>query len=197
MPNNKKSMENIFVSKVRIKALNYFCANPLTPIHLRGAVRELSEEINAVRRELGRLEDAGIILSESKGNRKYFRLNLEHMLVSDLISMVNKTFGLGGEIVKNINVLGDVQFALITPSYSRGHNYGTQIVDFMIIGDINMDELGKIIDKIEKSSGREIHYTVLKKNEFEVRKRRRDQFLMDVMVQDNIMLVGKNEDFSS
>ena len=45
------------------------------PIHLRGAVREFNEEINAVRRELNRLEEAKILLTEKRGNRKYFVLN--------------------------------------------------------------------------------------------------------------------------
>ncbi len=195
MSNNQKTLDNLFVSKVRVKALKYFMLNPDKSLHLRGAVREFDEEINAVRRELSRLEEVKLLTSESKGNKKYFKLNKSHQLLNELLGIFHKTYGLGGEIVDNLSKLGEVHYALLTSNYTKGINLGTQPVDFVIVGNIDMEVLHSIISKIESKIGREINYTVLRPQELELRKRRRDQFILDLLFQNNIMLVGSHEDF--
>ena len=47
---------DILISKVRVKILELFLANPDSIYHVREIVRRVAEEINAVRRELARLE---------------------------------------------------------------------------------------------------------------------------------------------
>jgi hypothetical protein len=47
---------------------------------------------------------------------------------------------------------------------------------------------------MQSNKGREIHYMVLKPNEFALRKRRKDQMITDVLMQDNVMLIGNYED---
>lgn len=191
---HEKTLEQIFVSKVRVKALKFFMLNPTKSIHLRGAVREFEEEINAVRRELLRLESAKLLIAEDKGNRKYFRLNLEHPFINELMGLFHQAHGLGGEIVENIKALGDIHFAFLTSAYTKGFYYGMQVVDLVIIGQVEMDVLDHLIKKYEQESGRDIHYTVLKPSEYTVRKRRSDQFLIDLMMQDIVMLHGSREE---
>lgn len=191
----EKSLEMFFVSKVRIKALRYFMMNPTTPIHLRGAVREFKEEINAVRRELFRLEETGLIRMDAQANRKYFKLNTDHPFLSELMSMFHKTYDFGGEIIANAKKLGSIEFAILTESYTKGIFIGDQVLDFAIVGTVDMTLLNEIIKKYEDKSGREIHYTVLKPSEYQIRKRRKDDFIMNILVQDIVMLVGDRDEF--
>jgi hypothetical protein len=194
-----KALEHLFISKVRIKALKYFTLNPDRPIHLRGAVREFNEEINAVRRELSRLEETKIVTSENKGNRKYFVTNVEHPFYNELVALFHKTYGLGGEILANLKKLGDVEFALLTPAFTKRlyANMAGQIIDLVIIGTIDMQVIEDIVYKVQNEVGREIHYMIMKPSEFQIRKRRSDQLVIDLILQDNIMLVGKKEEFVS
>src|SRR5260221_11469791 len=143
-----KSLEHLFISKVRIKTLKYFTLNPTKAIHLRGAVREFSEEINAVRRELNRLEETKLITSEAKGNRKYFTANVEHPFFNDILSMFHKSYGLGGEILSNEKKLGEVEFAFLTPAYTRDVNPFNQKVDMVLVGDIDLSAVDEIVRKI-------------------------------------------------
>ncbi len=57
-------LEDLITSKVRVKIIELFCSNPREMYHVRGIVREAQEEINAVRRELLRLDAAGMIKKE-------------------------------------------------------------------------------------------------------------------------------------
>ncbi|GIW58909.1 MAG: hypothetical protein KatS3mg086_194 [Candidatus Dojkabacteria bacterium] len=188
------TLESLFVSKVRIKALKFFMLNPSREIHLRGAVRAFEEEINAVRREFSRLEKVQLITSDTKGNRLYFKLNLSHPFINELMSFFHKSYGLGGEIIEMQEKLGDVAFALLTPAFTRGMYFGDQIIDLFVVGKINLKELQKIIHHHEDEIGREINYTVIDENEFKLRKRRGDQFINNIMIQDNVLLIGRHED---
>jgi DNA-binding transcriptional ArsR family regulator len=189
-----RSLEHLFISKVRIKALEYFLLNPNESIHLRGAVRELNEEINAVRRELTRLEEMKIIDAEAKGNRKYFTLNKSHPFRSELMAMMHKTYGLGGEIVANAKKLGEVDFAFLTPAYTKHVFFGNHIVDMVIVGKVEMSALEQLVKKMEIELEREIHYTVFTNQEFQIRKRRKDQFILDLLFQDLVMILGTKEE---
>lgn len=189
-----KSLEYLLISKVRIKALRYFMLNPDKQIHLRGAVREFQEEINAVRRELTRLEEAKILKSESKGNRKYFELNGNHPFTSELISIFHKAYGLGQELIKNAGKIGEIDFALLTPSYTKGIFMGMQIIDMVMVGNVDMKVIEDIVMKAQVETGREIHYMVLRPSEFLLRKRRKDQLIMDLLLQDNVVLMGNPDE---
>ena len=86
---------DIITSKVRIKILELFFSNLGEMYHVRGIVREIKEEINAVRRELERLERVGILKKEPRGNRVYYWLRTDYPLFGDLLSTVSKSRGLG------------------------------------------------------------------------------------------------------
>lgn len=189
-----KSLEHLFISKVRIKTLRYFVLNPGVTIHLRGAVREFEEEINAVRRELNRLEETKFIVCENKGNRKYFTANIEHPFFNDISSMFQKVYGLGGELVVNHKKIGEVNFAFLTPVFTKGLITGGQQIDLVVVGDIDLEMLEEMVKNHQTSIGRELHYMVLKPNEFALRKRRKDQMIVDILCQDNTILIGNYEE---
>lgn len=190
-------MDKLFVSRVRIKLLHHFLFNQDVPVHLRGAVRELKEEINAVRRELTRMEEIKLLRSEVRGNRKYYMLNKQGPFVEELTSIVHKTFGLGGEIVRNQTRLGDVKFAILTQSYTSGLQLGSHNVDLVLIGNIEVKVLGEIVAEIEKKESREINYTVLKYSDFDLRKRRRDSFVTELLLSPKILIIGTQEELVS
>ncbi|MCA9378997.1 hypothetical protein KC640_01080 [Candidatus Dojkabacteria bacterium] len=190
MVNPRKYLDQLFISKVRIKAIRDFFMNPDKPIHLRGAVRELDEEINAVRRELERMEQIKFVTSERKGNRKYFTLNPDFVFFAELQGIVFKSFGIGAEIITNQNKLGHIDFAVLTQRYVHGREFGAHDVDLVVIGDVDLKLLDQIVGHFEDKQGRDIHYTVLSRPDFEVRRRHRDNFVMELLLQQRLMLIG-------
>jgi hypothetical protein len=87
----QKAVEYLFISKVRIKIVRLFFLHPDVAYHIRGVVREIGEEINAVRRELLRLEQIKLLKSERKGNRLYFVLQMDFPFFDELLSIMYKT----------------------------------------------------------------------------------------------------------
>lgn len=194
--NPAKTLNHLFISKVRIKILKYFLFNPDIPIHLRGLVREVQEEINAVRRELARLEEVGFVKSEVRGNRKYFLLDRDFVYASELLGVFHKSFGLGGSIIKNLPNLGEVEFAVLTGSFTTFNAPDPSVIDLVLIGNIEVNTLTELVQEAEKKLNREINYTVLKSSEFILKKKRRDAFIMQLLMVPKIMLAGNVNDLS-
>ncbi len=194
MSNLSVVLDHLFISKVRIKILKYFIFNMEDEIHLRGIVREVDEEINAVRRELNRLEELGIFITKEKGNRKYFKFIQTHPLAKEIASLIIKCYGLGDEIIRKEARLGDIKFAFFTPSFIFKSMYASNSIDLVIIGKVDMIELEELVQKTQKTLKREIHYTVLTFNEFETRKKRGEQFVTNILIQDRVMLIGREDE---
>ena len=87
-------LSDIITSKVRIKLLKLFFFDITEKYHVRGVVREVKEEINAVRRELERLEKGGILRKEPRGNRLYYWPREDYAYFGVLVSLVAKFTGL-------------------------------------------------------------------------------------------------------
>lgn len=193
----QKSLNNLFVSKVRIKSLKYFFRHQDSRIHLRAVARELREEINAVRRELLRLHEIKLLKVEKKGNKKYFSLNFDFPMYEELNSIFLKSEGLGEQIIKSQSNLGTIYFVALTSSYVNKTRLSDKDIDMIVIGDVDLNFLTSIVHKQEEELGREIHFTVLQLSEFNLRKKRRDPFIINFLLQTRVMLVGNRDEFVS
>jgi|SRR3972149_2076185 len=192
------SLSEIITSKVRVKILDLFFSNVREMYHVRGIVREIKEEINAVRRELGKMEQAGLLKKESRGNRLYYFLNTEYHFFEDLLAIVSKTTGLGNEIIQNKNKVGRLSFVMFSGKFARKKDRKRDdSVDVLVVGEISLPELSVIIRKEESKRNQEINYTVMSREELEFRKKRRDPFLQEILSGSRVMIIGEEESLVS
>lgn len=187
------SLSDFMISRVRVKLYKIFFDNPTEMYYVRELTRKTSEEINAVRRELNRMDKAGIISKENRGNRLYYFINESYDFYEDLLSLVGKTTGIGQSIRQNKAKLGKVKFAMLSGKFIRRKNRDPQDVDLLVVGDIVLPELSVIVQKEEQRRQTEINYTVMTENEFMFRKNRRDPFLLGILSKSRIMVIGDEE----
>lgn len=191
-------LKKLFVSEVRIKILRATLLRPEQQFHIRGLVREVSTEINAVRRELKNLEEVGLLQSRKSGNRIYYTVNFHSFYYPEMLSLVAKSFGLSASIIKNAKNLGDIKYAMLSRAYAGGRRKSSALdVDLLVVGKVNLDALEDLIKKEEEMRNKEINYTVMGEEEFNFRKRKNDPFVMRVLMQSRIMLAGDEEEFCS
>ena len=183
-------MEELFVSRVRVKLLQLFLSTPSELIHVREIVRRVGEEINAVRRELGRMEKYGMVSSEWRSNRRFYKFKKEYIFYKELLGFVAKTAGLGGNIVKNRQRLGKVKFAFLSVRFLQAVAAGSDDVDLLIVGQIILPELQAVIADEQAKRETEINYSFMDEAEFQFRVRRRDPFILRVLVQPKVVLIG-------
>jgi DNA-binding transcriptional ArsR family regulator len=184
-------LSDIITSKTRIKILKIFFGNPTEMYHVRAMVRETGEEINAVRRELTRLENAGIVKKEPRGNRVYHYLRTDYPLYGDLLSIISKTTGLGHTLLANKTKIGKPLYIMFSGRFARHKESKKEDeVDILIVGDIELSQLASIIRAEESKRSREINYTVMSRDEFDFRKKRKDPFLLGILSEGRIMILG-------
>lgn len=192
------SLTDIITSKVRVKILELFYSNLTEMYHVRGIVREVGEEINAVRRELERFEKVGILKKEPRGNRVYYFVNREYSGYGDLIEIIAKSTGLGKAIIESRNKLGKISIVMFSGKFSRMKpRKNADNVDVLVVGEVVLPELAAIIRTFESKLGREINYTVMTKEELEYRKKRRDPFLQGIFLNSRVMIIGDEEELTS
>ena len=188
------SLTDIITSKVRVKILDLFYSNLTEMYHVRGIVREIGEEINAVRRELERFEKVGILKKEPRGNRVYYFVRTDYSGFGDLLSIVSKSTGLGKTICDSRAKLGKVSYVMFSGKFARLKPRKDDSVDVLVVGEIVLPELAAIIRTFESKLGREINYTVMTKEELDYRKKRRDPFLQSIFLGSRIMIIGDEEE---
>lgn len=185
------------ISRVRSKLLKVFLQDPQEMFYVRQLTRKVDEEINAVRRELERMQKRGMVKSEPRGNRLYYFMRKDYPFYQELAHLVTKTTGLGGAIRKNRNKLGKVKFAMLSGRFVRRKEPQQNVVDLLVVGNIVLPQLASLVREEEARREQEINYTVMTLDEFQFRRRRRDPFLMGILSGSRVMIIGDEDDLVS
>ncbi|MBV6440272.1 MAG: ArsR family transcriptional regulator [Haliscomenobacteraceae bacterium CHB4] len=149
-------IDALISSKTRIKLLLKFFLNSNATAYLRSLESEFGESSNGIRLELNRLENAGLLSSESEGNKKIFRANTAHPLFQEIHNIVMKHVGLDRVVENVVQRLGDVQSVYLVGDFSKGMDNG--VIDLVFIGDFDKTYLTSLVEKAEKIVGRKIRY---------------------------------------
>ena len=188
-------LEELFVSRVRVKRLQLFLSSSQDSLfHVREIVRRVSEEINAVRRELARMEKFSMVQSEWRANRRLYRFKKEYIYFKELVSRVAKTTSLGGNLIKNKAKLGKVKFAFLSSRFVKYAPSSSEDVDLLVVGNIVLPELQSIIADEQAKREQEINYSFMDEAEFKFRVKRRDPFILRVLIQPKVMLIGDEDE---
>lgn len=188
-------LEDIIISRVRVKILTLFFSHPGMIFHVRDIVRKVDEEINAVRRELAHMEKAGMVSKEQRANRLFYLFRKDYPLYFELMEIVAKTSGMGADIIKAKAKLGKLKFVMVSGRFLRGMAKKSQTdVDLLVVGTVVLPELSQIIKAEEVRREREINYTVMTDEEFTFRKSRRDPFVLSIISGSRVMMVGDEEE---
>jgi len=148
------------------------------------------EEVNAVRRELERLKEIGLLKTEERGNRLYYLTRKEFPFFYELLRMVGKTTGIGAEVIEKQEELGKPKFVTISLRFVEGQPPEENDIDVMFVGRFELDRVQDLVRRHEEMIEGEINYTILSEEEFDYRKSRGDAFIRTVLTQPHIVLVG-------
>lgn len=190
-------MEELFISKVRVKLIQLFFTTEEPLLHVREIVRRTKEEINAVRRELSHLEKAGMVESEWRANRRFYYLRKDYPFYQQLLGFVTKSSGLGGALVENKNRLGKIKYALLATRFAKHMPSSSDDVDLLIVGQIVLPELQALVANEQTKHSHEINYSFMDEVEFKFRVKRRDPFILKVITQPKIMIFGDEDELLS
>jgi hypothetical protein len=161
-------LDALITSKTRIKLLLKFFLNSNNRDYLRSLESEFGDSSNSIRQELNKLEAAGLLLSNSNGNKKIFNANIKHPLFPEINSILMKFTGLDQLLIHVINQLGDLSEVYLIGDLGRGID--SELIDLVFVGNVNRDYLNKLIEKSEKHIKKKIRYVLYSFEEFSIKK---------------------------
>jgi predicted nucleotidyltransferase len=162
-------LQTLITSKTRLRLLLKFFLNSNTTSWLRDLEAEFGESTNAIRSELVRLEEAGMLTSVPAGNKKMYRANIQHPLFGEIHQLLLKHTGihqLMERITSKISKIGGVTAAYLTGSFARGLD--SPVIDLLLVGEgIDRIYLTNLVEKAETFISRKIRYVIVSPEEKE------------------------------
>lgn len=189
-------LESIYIakSKIRQDLLALFFTNPSQKYYLRELERMLGYSAGSIRRELLRFKKDNLFNTQRVGNLLYYSLNNKHPLFEELKGIVFKTVGVKGSLRRELSPIKKIKIAFIYGSFAANQEKSFSNIDLMIIGNPEISYLNESLAKLEKRLRREINITVYSWKEYKVKKRDKSSFIIDLLKNPKIMLIGKEND---
>ena len=121
--------------------------------------------------------------------KKYYQVNKNFILFSELKSLLVKSQILAGEsFIEKLKMICDPQFILLGGMFLNNEGAPT---DVLVVADIDKDKVIKIVNDLEVELNREVNFTIMDEEEFSHRQEVADVFLHTVLNSKKIILVDK------
>ncbi|NTU74179.1 hypothetical protein HGB07_08640 [Candidatus Roizmanbacteria bacterium] len=187
-------LQHIIPSKARRKILTLFFHHPTESYYLRHIVREVDEEVNAVKRELDILHEGKVLHREKRLNKVFYSLNKNYLYFDEFSRIFAKSCPLSQLIHDNIQKIGKVKYVALSMKFAKNISIRDDEIYALFVGLIVVPEVVELINQAEKGFGREINYTVMNEEEFLFRKKNNDPFIWRFLRQPKVMLYGVEEE---
>ena len=168
-------------SDVRRRILAAFYATPGLVTHPRELARRLGHPSQVVGRELRRLEEAGILMSELVGRVRRYRVDVGSPIASDVRGLVLRTIGAEALISASLAGVLGIEEAWIFGSHARGTGRPSSDIDLLVIGPVDRAALSERLVEVEQELGRDVNVVAYTRGELAVLVSAGDPFISDVL----------------
>jgi predicted nucleotidyltransferase len=176
------SIDLVFgASDVRRRILAAFYAAPGLVTHPRELARRVGHPSQVVGRELRRLEDAGILASETVGRARRYHVDAASPIAADVRGLVLRTIGAQALISAALVEVAGIEEAWIFGSHARGTERPTSDIDLLIVGWVDRASLSERLVEVEQELGRDVNAVVYTREELAALVSAADPFITDVL----------------
>lgn len=191
-------MEELFSSQARVAILKLLLLNGDGRFYLREIASRTDQPVQAVQRELPKLERIGLLDHTVHGNRKYYQVNRDCPIFPELKSIFLKTVGLGDALREYLSKeVGGIEVAFIYGSYARGEESVASDIDVFVVGAIKARDLSAALAEARSELSREMNAVAMTPQEFSTKVAAKNHFVLSVLEEPKTFLVGNAEDLES
>jgi len=191
-------LEELFSSQARVAILKLLLLNGDGRFYLREIATLTEQPVQAVQRELPKLERIGLLDHTVHGNRKYYQVNRDCPIFPELKSIFLKTVGLGDALREYLSKeVGGIEVAFIYGSYARGEESIASDIDLFVVGAIKARDLSAALARARSELGREINPVMMTPQEFSQKAASGNHFVLSVLEGPKSFVVGNAQDLES
>lgn len=183
--------------KARRSVLGVLFGQPEQAFYVRELARAAGLAPGAIRRELARLTQAGIILRSQRGNQVHYRANPDCPIYGELVGLINKTIGVAGVLRAALTPLASqIEVAFLYGSAARGEMKQASDIDVLIVGEFSLSQVVAVLSSAQLKLAREINPAVYPPDEFRRKMAEGHHFLNSVMREPKVFLVGDERELA-
>ena len=184
------SIGNVLFTKTQQKVLGLLFGKPDQSFYLNEITKLSQMGRGTIKRELERMEAAGIVVKKRIGNQNHYQANSECPVYSELMGIARKTFGVADVIKTALNsILDEVALAFIYGSVAKGEDTAKSDNDLLIVSnELTYSEVMERLLDSETSIGRPINPTIYNVDQIEKKLKQDNAFVSRVMEQPKIWI---------
>jgi predicted nucleotidyltransferase len=193
MSPSNSSIGNALFTKTQQKVLGLLYARPDKTYYMNEIVRLSDIGKGTINRELKKLCTAGLLTMTKQGNQSHYQANSASPIYKELISIVQKTFGIADVLSHALgSLMPKLELAFIYGSLAKGTEHSKSDIDLMLVGaDLNYANTIELLIDAETQLGRPINPTLYSPKEFRHRLLEQNNFVITVLQQKIVWLAGE------
>lgn len=186
------SISSALFSESQARVLQWLFGQPERSYHLSELRRLTSLGSASLQRELNRLVDAGLVLSERLGNLRCFKANPLSPVYPELVSLTRKTLGVVPMIRTALAPMAErLNLAFIYGSVAKQTDTAGSDVDLLLVGEsLSLNEILTLLMPLEEQLGRKINPACYTPTEYAKRVSEPDSFVNRILAQPTLPLIG-------
>jgi DNA-binding transcriptional ArsR family regulator len=167
-------LKSLFSSATRVKLLATFLLHPDQEYFVRELTRLLDEQINSIRRELENLKEIGLVKSRAKNRRKYFKVNVEFPIFTELRNIFGKLTKGESVFLSELKRVPGVKLLVLAGSFVSE----VDRVDLLLVGDISKEAVEKLL--AQDPAMKSVKYSIFSQADFLYRLHLKVKFIRDI-----------------
>lgn len=182
----------LLFGKGRRELLALLFSRPGESFYLRELARLTGASAGTAQRELRSLEAVGLITSHRRGSQRFFQSNENSPIFAALQQLLEQTMGAADLLRSALAPFADrLRLACIYGSLAKGSIGPSSDVDVLVVGTVEFSEITDAFESVEKRLKRPINSTVYSPEEFDLRLKEGRHFLVSVLGDELIPLIGE------
>jgi len=169
--------------------------HPETSLHVRELGRALGKPAGTLARELNTLAAAGVIERRRVGNQLHYRANPDCPIYEELRGILKKTVAVADVLREALAPLASrIRAAFVYGSIARGDERAGSDIDLMIVGEVDFADVVEALADAQAILRREVNPNLYPALEFSRKRAAGDPFLVRVLADKRIFILGGEDD---
>ncbi len=186
-------------TKVQQRVLGVLFGNSGRTFYANEIIALAGSGVGAVQRELARLAASGLVTVARVGKQKHYQANADSPVFEELRGLILKTSGLADVLRTALAPLAaQIDAAFVYGSVAKGQDSAVSDIDLMVVSEnLTHADLFGAIEAAVSRLGRAVNPTVYSRQELEKRIREKNAFIMRVLGQPRLWLIGGEHDLAA
>jgi predicted nucleotidyltransferase len=192
------TLASVLFTDYRRRVLGLLLLHPGQRYYLREIARLTGTVPGTLKRELTKLEQAGVLTVEKVGNQAHYAANRDCPIFEELANILRKTSGLADVLSEGLMPVAEkIDVAFVFGSMASGKANSASDIDLMVIGEVSFADVVARLHPMQETLGREINPKLYTRAEWRKLVHKNSAFVRDVLGKPMLFVIGNEQNLTA